>query len=156
MVLLKIRSHGKFYPSLGISHNLLMGLGVSDFVSAGHIQAFAKFLSSHYTFSPQVRILKCQSHTWSCNDHFFILYYLVDPKGAVSQASECYAKILKPSKSSSSFSPNKCSNCSEWLFDPSVSTLQIRIHKVFNMLFWVLYYKVYFFLSCISWVNFWA
>ena len=27
------------YPSLGISHNLLMGLGVSDFVSAGHIFA---------------------------------------------------------------------------------------------------------------------
>ena len=34
----------KFYPSLGISHNLLMGLGVSDFLSVGHIYAF---LSSH-------------------------------------------------------------------------------------------------------------
>ena len=30
--------------SLEISHNLLMGLGVSDFVSVGHIYAF---LSSH-------------------------------------------------------------------------------------------------------------
>ena len=34
---LKRRSLGKFYPSLRISHNLLMGLGVSDFVSVGHI-----------------------------------------------------------------------------------------------------------------------
>ena len=46
------------YPSLGISHNLLMGFGVSDFVSVGHIFAF---LSSHYTFSSRARILKCQS-----------------------------------------------------------------------------------------------
>ena len=35
-----------------------MGLGVSDFVSIGHIFAF---LSSHYTFSSQARILKCPS-----------------------------------------------------------------------------------------------
>ena len=34
------------------------GLGVSDFVSVGHIFAF---LSSHYTFSSRARILKCQS-----------------------------------------------------------------------------------------------
>ena len=53
-----MRSLGKFYPSLGISHNLLMGLGVSNFVSIGHIFAF---LSSHYTFSSQARILKCPS-----------------------------------------------------------------------------------------------
>ena len=38
-------SLGKFYPSLGISQNLLMGLGVSDFVSVGHIYAF--LLSRH-------------------------------------------------------------------------------------------------------------
>ena len=44
MVLWKMRSHSKFYPSVGISHNLVMGLGVSDFVSVGHIYAF---LSSH-------------------------------------------------------------------------------------------------------------
>ena len=43
---------------LEISHNLLMGLGVSDFVSIGHIFAF---LSSRYTFSSRARILKCQS-----------------------------------------------------------------------------------------------
>ena len=44
--------------SLGISHNLLMGLGISDFESVGHIFAF---LSSHYTFSSRTRILRCQS-----------------------------------------------------------------------------------------------
>ena len=43
---------------LGISHKLLMGLGVSDFVSVGHIFAF---LSSHYTFSSRARILESQS-----------------------------------------------------------------------------------------------
>ena len=53
-----MRSLDKFYPSLGISHNLLMGLGVSDFVSVGYIFAF---LSSQYTFSSQARILKSQS-----------------------------------------------------------------------------------------------
>ena len=53
----KNESLGKFYPSLGISQNLLMGLGVSDFVSVGHIYAF---LLSHYTFSSRARILKCQ------------------------------------------------------------------------------------------------
>ena len=52
-----VRSLGKFYPSLGISHNLLMGLGVSDFVSVGHIVAI---LSSHYTFSSRAQILKRQ------------------------------------------------------------------------------------------------
>ena len=31
-------------PGLGISHNLVMGLEVSDFASVGHIYAF---LSSH-------------------------------------------------------------------------------------------------------------
>ena len=51
-------SLGKFYPSLGISQNFLMGLGVSDFVSVGHINAF---LLSPYTFSSQARILRCQS-----------------------------------------------------------------------------------------------
>ena len=50
-----MRSVGKFYPSLRISHNLLMGLGVSDFVSVSHIFAF---LSSHYTFSSWAQILK--------------------------------------------------------------------------------------------------
>ena len=53
-----MRSLDKFYPSLGISHNLLKGLGVSDFVSVSHIFAFP---SSHYTFSSRARILKCQS-----------------------------------------------------------------------------------------------
>ena len=43
---LKMISLGKFYSSLGISHNLVMGLGISDFVSVGHIFAF---LSSQYT-----------------------------------------------------------------------------------------------------------
>ena len=53
----KNESLGKFYSSLGISHNLLiMGLGVSDFVSVGHIYAF---LLSHYTFSSRARILRC-------------------------------------------------------------------------------------------------
>ena len=36
----------------------LMGLGVSDFMSVGHIFAF---LSSHHTFSSRAQILKCQS-----------------------------------------------------------------------------------------------
>ena len=52
-----MRSLGKFYPGLKISYNLLMGLGVSDFLSVGHIFAF---LSSHNTFSSWPRILKCQ------------------------------------------------------------------------------------------------
>ena len=39
MVFWKMRSLSKFYPSLEISHNLLMGLGVSDFVSVSHIFA---------------------------------------------------------------------------------------------------------------------
>ena len=52
MVLRKMRS-------LGILHNLLIvGLGVSDFVSVGRVFAF---LSSHYTFSSRAQILKCQS-----------------------------------------------------------------------------------------------
>ena len=55
---MKMRSLGKFYPSLGISHNLVMGLGVSDFASVGHIFAF---LSSHYNFLSSSQILKCQS-----------------------------------------------------------------------------------------------
>ena len=42
-----MRSLDKLYPSLEISHNLLIVLGVSDFVSVSHIFAF---LSSHYTF----------------------------------------------------------------------------------------------------------
>ena len=54
----KNESLGKFYPSLGISQNFLMGLGVSDFVSAGHIFAF---LLSHYTFLARAQILRCQS-----------------------------------------------------------------------------------------------
>ena len=54
----KNESLGKFYPSLGISHNLLMGRGVSDLVSVGHIFAF---LSSHYTFLSWAQILRCQS-----------------------------------------------------------------------------------------------
>ena len=58
MVLWKMRSLGKFSPTLGILHNLIMGLGVSHFVSVGHIFAF---LSSHYTFSSWARILKCKS-----------------------------------------------------------------------------------------------
>ena len=32
---------GKLYPSLGISQNLLMGLGVSDFASVGHTIFFS-------------------------------------------------------------------------------------------------------------------
>ena len=55
---LKMRSHGKFCSTFGISHHLLKGLGVSNFVSVGHIFAF---LSSHYTFSSRARILKRQS-----------------------------------------------------------------------------------------------
>ena len=58
MVLWKMRILGKFYPSLEMSHNQLMGLGVSDFVFVCHIFAF---LSSCYTFSSQAQILKCQS-----------------------------------------------------------------------------------------------
>ena len=54
----KIESLRKFYPSLGISQNCIMGLGVSDFVSVGHIYAF---LLSHYTFSSRARILRCLS-----------------------------------------------------------------------------------------------
>ena len=54
----KNESLSKFYPSLGILHNLLMDLGVSDFVSVGHINAF---LSSQYTFSSRAGILRCQS-----------------------------------------------------------------------------------------------
>ena len=38
-----------------------MGVGVSDFVSVGHIFAF---LSSNYTFSSRARILKCQSRIY--------------------------------------------------------------------------------------------
>ena len=41
MVLWKMRSLGKFYPSLEISQNVLMGLGVSDFVSVAHIICFS-------------------------------------------------------------------------------------------------------------------
>ena len=55
---LKNRKSRQILPSLGISHNLLMGLGVSDFVSVGRIYAF---LSSHSTFLSWSRILKCQS-----------------------------------------------------------------------------------------------
>ena len=51
-------SSEKFYPSLEISQNLLMGIGVSDFASVGPIFAF---LSSHYTFSSRAWILRCQS-----------------------------------------------------------------------------------------------
>ena len=54
----KTESLGKFYPSLGISQNFIMGLRVSDLVSVGHIYAF---LLSHYTFSSRARILRCQS-----------------------------------------------------------------------------------------------
>ena len=54
----KIKSLSKFYPSLGISHNFVKGLGVSDFVSVDHIYAF---LLSHYIFSSWARILRCQS-----------------------------------------------------------------------------------------------
>ena len=50
---LKNEKSRQILPSLGISHNLLMGLGVSDFVSVGHIFAF---LSSYYTFSSRTRI----------------------------------------------------------------------------------------------------
>ena len=55
---LKNEKSRQILPSLRISHNLLMGLGVSDFVSVGHIFAF---LSSQYTFSSRAQILKCQS-----------------------------------------------------------------------------------------------
>ena len=54
----KNESLRKFYPGLGISQNLLMGLGVSDFVSVNHKYAF---LLSRYTFSSRARILRCQS-----------------------------------------------------------------------------------------------
>ena len=37
---MKNESLSKFYLSLGISHNLVTGLGVSDFASVGHIYAF--------------------------------------------------------------------------------------------------------------------
>ena len=40
----KIESLGKFYPSLGISQNFLIGLGVSDFVPVGHIYHLYAFL----------------------------------------------------------------------------------------------------------------
>ena len=55
---LKNEKSRQILPSLRISHNLLMGLRVSDFVSVGHIFAF---LSSQYTFSSRAQILKCQS-----------------------------------------------------------------------------------------------
>ena len=54
---LRNESLGKFYPSLGILQNLLMGLRVSDFVSVGHIHVHVyAFLLSHYTF-----LSRCQS-----------------------------------------------------------------------------------------------
>ena len=55
---LKNEKSGQILPSLRILHNLLMGLGVSDFGSVGHIFAF---LSSHCIFSSRTRILKRQS-----------------------------------------------------------------------------------------------
>ena len=58
MVLRKFYKFGKFYTSLGISQNFVKDLGVSDFVSVGHIYAF---LLKHYTFSSRARILRCQS-----------------------------------------------------------------------------------------------
>ena len=51
-------SLGKFFPNFRILHNLLMGLRVSDFVSARHMFAF---LSSHNTFLSWAQISKCQS-----------------------------------------------------------------------------------------------
>ena len=45
----KIESLGKFYPSLGILQNFIMGLGVSDLVSVRHIYIYIyAFLLSHY------------------------------------------------------------------------------------------------------------
>ena len=55
---LKNEESRQVLPILKISQNLLMGLGVSDFVSVGHIFAF---LSSHNTFSSRAWILRCQS-----------------------------------------------------------------------------------------------
>ena len=55
---LKNEKSRQILPKSRISHNLQMGLGISDFVSVGHIFAF---LSSRYTFSSRSRILKCQS-----------------------------------------------------------------------------------------------
>ena len=55
-----MRSLGKF---LFKSRNLVQptnGLGVSDFVSVGHMFAF---LSSHYTFSTRSRILRCHGQS---------------------------------------------------------------------------------------------
>ena len=48
----------KFYPSLGISLNLLMGLGVSDFVSFGRILLFYQVIT---LFHLGLRFLKFQS-----------------------------------------------------------------------------------------------
>ena len=78
---LKNEKSRKFYPSLGISHNLLKGLGISDFVSVGHIFAF---LSSHYTFSSRARILKRQSRRVSnlpFATPYIILWLKIDFKG---------------------------------------------------------------------------
>ena len=44
-----MRSLGKFFPSLGISHNLAVGLGVSDFVCWSHICFSIKSLN--FSFS---------------------------------------------------------------------------------------------------------
>ena len=48
---MKNESLGKFYPSLGILQNLLMGLRVSDFVSVGHIIMCFSIKSLHFFVS---------------------------------------------------------------------------------------------------------
>ena len=91
-----MRSLGKFYPSLGISHNLIMGLGVSDFVSVGHIVAF---LSSHYTFWSRARILKRKSRRLGESRicHSLPLLFLairLTRLGAYSVLRRFYSKII--------------------------------------------------------------
>ena len=41
-----MRSIGEFFPSLEISHNLLMGLKVSDSMSVGHIKTICFSIKS--------------------------------------------------------------------------------------------------------------
>ena len=86
----KIESLSKFYPSFRISQNFLMGLRVSDFVSVSHIYAF---LLSHYTFSPQAQILRCQSqrviyHSPPIHVYNYIIHVCTQCKHALSSVCE--------------------------------------------------------------------
>ena len=73
-----MRSLGKFYPSLGISHNLLMGLGVTDFVSVGHIFAFS--VRSLHFFVSSSDFKMPVSASWRVLDLPFTIPYIVNIK----------------------------------------------------------------------------